>query len=130
MAAIGDSASLCKTISAASNAAFAGLSLDHNPIHLDEAFAATTRFGRCIAHGMHVASLISAVLANRVPGPGTIYLSQQLSFKAPVFVGDEVTATVTVVESPRPTIYRVQTVVTNQRGEVVIDGEAVVKHAG
>lgn len=94
--AIGESASFSKVVTEADIVSFAEVSGDTNPVHLDEAYAATTMFKTRIAHGMLSAGLISAVLANRLPGPGTIYLSQSLSFKAPVRIGDEVTATVTI----------------------------------
>lgn len=125
--AIGDTAFLSRTISDADIRAFADTTGDHNPVHLDDDFAATTRFGRRIAHGMLTASLISAVIANKLPGQGSIYLSQNLQFVAPVFPGDEVTArvTVTAVRDDKP-IVKLQTTCTNQRDEIVIKGEATV----
>jgi 3-hydroxybutyryl-CoA dehydratase len=124
---LGDSAEITKTIEETDIQAFAEVTGDHNPIHLDEAFAKTTRFGRRIAHGMLSASLISAVLANKLPGEGSIYLGQTLQFVAPVFPGDEVTARVTVKEirKDKP-IVKLETVCVNQRDEVVIRGEATV----
>ena len=124
---VGDTASLSKTISDEDIRAFAGLTGDHNPVHLDEEYAAGTRFGRRIAHGMLGASLISAVLANELPGRGTVYLSQSLQFTAPVFPGDTVTARVTVtkVREDKP-IVTLDTVCVNQHGEMVVKGEAVV----
>jgi 3-hydroxybutyryl-CoA dehydratase len=124
---LGDSAEITKTIEETDIQAFAEVTGDHNPIHLDEAFAKTTRFGRRIAHGMLSASLISAVLANKLPGEGSIYLGQTLQFVAPVFPGDEVTARVTVKEirEDKP-IVKLETVCVNQRDEVVIRGEATV----
>lgn len=106
---------------------FADLSGDNNPVHLDDAYARTTRFGRRIAHGMIAAGLISATLANDLPGPGTVYLSQTLQFKAPVFPGDTVTTTVEV-KSIRPDkpIVTLATFCKNQDGKVVLEGEAVV----
>ncbi|MBN1966185.1 MAG: MaoC family dehydratase [Anaerolineae bacterium] len=124
---IGMTASRTKTISEDDIAHFAAASGDTNPLHLDEAYAATTIFGRRIAHGMLTASLISAVLANDLPGQGTIYLSQSMQFKAPVFIGDTITATVTVTayrENKR--IATLHTTCTNQAGKLVLDGEAVV----
>lgn len=79
-------------------AAFAEISGDHNPIHLDEAYAATTPFGGCIAHGVFTASFVSAAIATRLPGPGSIYISQSLSFRAPVMIGATVETTVEVIE--------------------------------
>lgn len=79
-------------------AAFAEISGDHNPIHLDDAFAATTPFGGCIAHGVFTASFVSAIIATRLPGLGSIYISQSLSFRAPVMVGATVETTIEVLE--------------------------------
>lgn len=123
----GDSAEITKTIEEADIVAFAEVTGDHNPVHLDESFAQKTRFGRRIAHGMLTASLISAVLANKLPGQGSVYLGQTLQFVAPVFPGDEVTArvTVTTVRDDKP-IVKLETICVNQRGETVIRGEATV----
>jgi acyl dehydratase len=123
----GDTASLSRFISDDDIRAFANATGDRNPLHLDEEFAKQTRFGRRIAHGMLGASLISAVIANDLPGPGSIYLGQTLQFVAPVFPGDTVTARVTVTSiSENKPIIRLETVCTNQRDEVVIRGEATV----
>jgi acyl dehydratase len=126
---VGDTASRAKVITDADIRAFAEVSGDYNPIHLDNDFASKTRFGQRIAHGMLSASLISAVLANDLPGEGSIYLGQTLQFVAPVFVGDEVTARVTViaVRGDKP-IATFETVCVNQRNEVVIKGEATVHY--
>jgi 3-hydroxybutyryl-CoA dehydratase len=107
--------------------AFADLTGDTNPVHLDDAYAAGTRFGRRIAHGMIAAGLISAALANDLPGPGTVYLSQTLQFKAPVYPGDMIT-TIVEVKSVRPDkpIVTLATVCKNQDDVVVLEGEAVV----
>jgi 3-hydroxybutyryl-CoA dehydratase len=123
----GDTASLAKTISDKDIRAFADATGDRNPLHLDEEFAKQTRFGRRVAHGMLSASLISAVIASEMPGQGSIYLGQTLQFVAPVFLGDTVTARVTVsaVREDKP-ILTLETVCTNQRNEVVIKGEATV----
>lgn len=124
---VGDSAEITKTIDDSDIHAFADVSGDHNPVHVDDAFAATTRFGRRIAHGMLTASMISAVLANKLPGEGSVYLGQTLQFVAPVFPGDEVTARVIVKEirEDKP-IVKLETICMNQRGEIVIRGEATV----
>ncbi len=124
---VGDSASVTKTITDDDIKAFADLTGDYNPVHLDDEFAKTTRFGRRIAHGMLSAGLISSVLANKLPGTGTVYLSQTLSFVAPVYPGDTVIARVTVtrVREDKP-IVTLETVCVNQRDETVIKGEAVV----
>jgi len=128
---VGDSAEITKTIEQADIHAFAEVTGDHNPVHVDEAFAQTTRFGRTIAHGMLTASLISAVLANKLPGEGSVYLGQTLKFVAPVFPGDRVTARVTVKEirEDKP-ILKLETICINQRGELVIRGEATVLSHG
>jgi acyl dehydratase len=123
---VGAKATLTRTITNEMVVAFADLVGDHNPVHLDEAFAATTRFGRRIAHGLLVAGLISTVLASDLPGPGTVYLSQTLQFKAPVYLGDTVTVTVEVVKAREDkSIVTLATVCTNQDGKTVIEGEAV-----
>jgi 3-hydroxybutyryl-CoA dehydratase len=124
---VGDAAEVSKIVTEEDVRAFAELTGDRNPVHLDEEYAAGTRFGRRIAHGMLGASLISAVLANELPGRGTVYLSQTLRFTAPVFLGDTVTARVVVkqVREDKP-IVTLETVCTNQRGERVVEGEAVV----
>ena len=123
----GDSAEITKTITEADVQAFADLTGDHNPVHVDEAFAKTTRFGRTIAHGMLTASLISSVLANKLPGEGSVYLGQTLQFVAPVFPGDEITARITVkqVREDKP-IIKLETICVNQNGAIVIRGEATV----
>lgn len=123
----GDKASRTTTITDEMIRAFADLTGDTNPVHLDDEYAAGTRFGRRIAHGMIAAGLISAALANDLPGPGTVYLSQTLHFKAPVYPGDILTTTVEV-KSMRPDkpIATLGTVCTNQEGTVVLEGEAVV----
>ena len=124
---VGDSAEITKTIEQADVDAFAGVTGDHNPVHVDEEFAKTTRFGKRIAHGMLTASLISAVLANKLPGEGSVYLGQTLQFVAPVFPGDEITARVIVkgIREDKP-VMKLETVCLNQRGEIVIRGEATV----
>lgn len=123
----GDKASRTQTISDEMIRSFADLTGDTNPVHLDNAYAAGTRFGRRIAHGMIAAGLISATLANDLPGPGTVYLSQTLQFKAPVYPGETITATVEV-KSVRPDkpIVTLRTVCANQDDKVVLEGEAVV----
>ncbi|MFL6282448.1 MAG: MaoC family dehydratase [Pyrinomonadaceae bacterium] len=124
---IGDAAEVSKTITDEDVRAFAELTGDRNPVHLDEEYASTTRFGRRIAHGMLGASLISTVLASKLPGAGSVYLSQTLRFNAPVYLEDTVTARVTVkhVREDKPVI-TLETVCVNQRGERVVEGEAVV----
>ncbi len=122
----GMSASIAKTITDADIVLFSAVSTDTNAVHLNEEFAKTTLFGGRIAHGMLTAGLISAVLGNRLPGPGTIYMGQTLKFKAPVRPGDTVTATATVkevlVEKKRCIMETVCTV----NGKVVLEGEATM----
>ena len=124
---VGDTASVTRKVTDADIRAFAELSGDHNPIHLDDGYAATTRFGQRIAHGMFGASLISAVIGNDLPGTGSIYLGQTLKFLAPVYLGDTVTARVTVtkIRDDKP-IVTLECVCENQRGETLTRGEAVV----
>ena len=124
---VGDTAEFSKLISEAEVNGFAELTGDHNPIHLDEDYARGTRFGRRIAHGMLTASLISSVIANKLPGEGAVYLSQTLQFVAPVFLDDTVTARVTVLQirEEKP-IVTLETICVNQRGETLLRGEATV----
>jgi 3-hydroxybutyryl-CoA dehydratase len=118
---------LKKTIAASDVVGFAQLTGDRNPIHLSEHFAARTSFGGRIAHGLYTAGLISAVLGTRLPGPGAVYISQTLNFRAPVRIGDTVTVTVTVAELvPEKSRARLACVCKVGR-EVVLDGEALVK---
>lgn len=122
----GMSATFAKTITEADIVLFAAVSGDNNAVHINEEFAQTTRFKGRIAHGMLTASVISAAIAGRLPGPGTVYLSQNLRFKAPVRPGDTVHATVTVV-AMLPEKRRVSlTTVCRVRNKVVIDGDALV----
>lgn len=124
---VGDRATLTKSFSTEEVNEFAQLSLDNNPIHLDEEFAATSMFGQRIVHGMLVASLFSGLLGQNLPGIGGIYLGQKLSFKAPVMIDEEITASVEIINvRPDKPIITLKTVCTNRAGKIVIDGEAVV----
>lgn len=124
---VGDTASLSRKVTDKDIRAFAEVTGDHNPVHLDEAFAQKTRFGHRIAHGMLGASLVSAVLGTQLPGEGSIYLSQSLQFLGPVYIDDTVTARVTVQKvREEKSIVTLETVCENQRGETLIRGEAVV----
>jgi acyl dehydratase len=110
---------------------FADLSLDSNPVHLDEDYAKNSMFGDVIVHGMLVASLFSALLGKHLPGEGTIYLGQNLKFKKPIFLNQEVTASVEVIEIREDKdIITLSTVCKNDQNEVVISGEAVVMFKG
>ena len=124
---LGDTTARSFTVSDEIVRGFSELLGDRNPIHLDEEFARSSRFGRRIAQGMIAASQISAVIGNALPGPGAIYLNQTLQFVAPVFVGDTVTTRVTVtgIKEGKP-IATLETICTNQSGDVVLKGEAVV----
>lgn len=130
MLTIGQTASFAKTVTEADISSFAGVSGDFNPIHIDEQEAQKSIFGRRIAHGMLSASFISTVIGMYLPGRGTIYLSQSLQFVGPVFIGDTITAQVTVAEiiNENKGIYKLKTQCINQEGKPVIDGEAVVKY--
>lgn len=121
---VGMSASTSKTITEADIVLFSGISTDTNPAHLDEEYAKKTQFGGRIAHGMLSAGLISAVLGNKLPGPGTIYLGQTLKFRAPVRAGDTVTATVTVKEVNLEKNRAILETVCKVGDTVVIEGEA------
>lgn len=121
---LGMTASVSRTVSEADILMFAGVSGDTNPVHLDQEFAASTMFGGRIAHGMLSAGLISAVFGTRLPGPGSIYLSQTLKFKAPVKIGDTVVARVTVKELKTEKRRAVFSTVCSVGSTVVLDGEA------
>jgi 3-hydroxybutyryl-CoA dehydratase len=123
---VGMSAEIAKTITDADIVLFAGVSTDMNAVHLDEEFGRTTAFGGRIAHGMLSASLLSAVMGNRMPGPGTIYMNQSLRFRAPVRPGDTVHAKVTVKEVIAEKCRVVLDTVCTVDGKVVIDGEAMM----
>ena len=123
---IGDTASFSKTLTETDTYLYAGITADLNPAHINQAASEDTRFGGRIVHGMLSAGLISAVLGMQLPGPGTIYVGQELSFKAPVHFGDTITATVTAEEKVKEKFLRLKTVCTNQRDEVVIEGYATV----
>src|SRR3982750_951366 len=118
---------LSKTISSSDVVGFAEVTGDRNPIHLSQHFAAKTPFGTRIAHGLYTASLISAVLGTRLPGPGAIYISQTLNFRAPVKIGDTVDVVVGVAELVPEKRRARLTCTCSVAGEVVLDGEALVK---
>lgn len=123
----GDHTELSRTVEPGDIAAFVGAVGDHNPVHSDPSFAASTTFKEPIAPGIFTAGLVSAVIGTRLPGPGAIYISQSLAFTKPVRAGDTIRARVEVVEALRErNRIRLQTVCTNQRGEVVLSGEAWV----
>jgi acyl dehydratase len=108
--------------------AFSEVSGDKNPIHLDEDYSKDTIFGKRIVHGLFVSSNISSVIANHLPGPGSIYLSQDLKFKLPVYIDDEITTRVEIINirEDKP-IVGIRTTCINQDGKTVIEGEAYVR---
>ena len=120
-------ASLSRTVTEADIVLFAGVTGDLNPVHMDEVAASHSRFGGRVAHGMLTAGHVSAVLGTKLPGPGSIYLEQSLRFTRPVRIGDTVTSTVTVlhIDPPKRQI-RLETRCTNQHGQTVLGGEALV----
>ena len=124
---VGEQASLTKTVSESDVTTFAGLIGDRNPIHTDDEYARKSRFGKRVAHGVFTGGLISAVLGNDLPGPGSIYLSQQLEFLAPVFVGDTITAVVEVTSwRPEKRIITFKTDAYNQEEQQVVTGQSVL----
>ena len=125
---IGQTASFSKTVTESDIYLFAGVTGDINPAHVNEAYASKTFFKGRIAHGMLSAGFISAVLGMQLPGPGTIYLEQNLRFLFPVRPGDTITATVEVVDlDPTKNTALLRTICTNQDGKQVVDGLAKVK---
>ena len=127
---VGDSVSVSKIFTEEEVRQFATISGDTNPIHLDKEFAAASVFGQRIVHGMLRASLFSTLLGAKLFGDGTIYLGQSLTFKAPVLIGEEVTASVEIIKirEDKP-IVTLRAVCVNQKGQVVIEGESIVKVA-
>jgi 3-hydroxybutyryl-CoA dehydratase len=124
---VGDSVSFTKTVSETDIYLYAGITGDFNPAHVNETYARTTFFKTRIAHGMLTAGFISNVLGNQLPGPGTIYLKQELRFLAPVRIGDTITARAEVIEMLLEKNHlRLHTTCTNQEGTIVLDGEAIV----
>lgn len=123
---VGDSSSFSKTITETDVVMYAGISGDLNPAHVNEVEATKGLFGGRVAHGMLVGSLISTVLGTKMPGPGTIYMGQELKFLKPVKFGDTITATATIIEITEKGRARLETICTNQDDVVVISGEALV----
>lgn len=124
---IGQNASFSKTIAECDVYGFAGITGDFNPLHVNEEEAKKMRFGKRIVHGMLTASFLSTVIAGVMPGPGTIYMEQDARFLKPVFWGDTITARVEITELLEKGKARLKTTVTNQEGELVVDGSALVK---
>ena len=122
---VGMSASHAKTVTETDVVMFAGLTGDNNPVHCNEVFAAQTQFKSRIAHGMFCAGLISCVAGTRLPGPGCIYVDQQLRFKAPVRIGDTVTATCTIQEIVPERRRVIMSTVCTVADKVVVEGSAI-----
>ena len=124
---LGAVAEFTKTVSESDIYLYAGVTGDFNPAHINETYAEKTFFKTRIAHGMLTAGFISAILGTQLPGPGTIYLRQELKFLAPVRIGDTITARVEVIEiiSEKNRV-RLETTCTNQDGTQILDGEAVI----
>ena len=127
---IGDRASIIKRFVDEDILIFSELSNDKNPIHLDSNFASKTNFGRKIVHGMLIASLFSGLLGEKMPGKGTIYLGQTITFIKPVFINETVTASVEIkyIRKDKP-IYTLKTICETKLNGIVVDGEAIVKNS-
>lgn len=124
---IGDSAEFTKTIGESDIYLFAGITGDMNPAHVNAVAAADGMFKQRIAHGMLTASFISTVLAMELPGPGVIYLGQDIQFRAPVFIGDTITARVEAIEKLAQRRWvKFKTTVHNQDGKLIVNGVATV----
>jgi 3-hydroxybutyryl-CoA dehydratase len=124
---VGDTAEFAKTVTETDIYLYAGITGDFNPAHVNEVYAKNTFFKTRIAHGMLTAGFISAIIANQLPGPGTIYLKQDLSFLAPVHIGDTITGRVEILELiPEKNRVRIKTTCSNQDGVMVISGEGLV----
>ena len=123
---VGETAQSTYLITARMIEAFAEVSGDDNPLHLDEIYAAETAFGERIAHGMLSAGYISAVIGTKLPGPGAIYVSQALRFKRPVKIGDEVTARATIIEIDQEKARITLETICTVADKAVVEGEAVI----
>jgi acyl dehydratase len=128
---VGDKATLKKAFTESEVESFVKISLDDNPIHLDREYAETTAFGQPIVHGILVASLLSGLMGGKFPGHGSVYLGQSLNFKAPVYIDEEVEASVEVIKirEDKP-IITLKTLCMKSDGTIAIEGEAVLKYQG
>ena len=128
---VGDKATLKKAFTESEVESFVKISLDDNPIHLDREYAKTTAFGQPIVHGILVASLLSGLMGGKFPGHGSVYLGQSLNFKAPVYIDEEVEASVEVIKirEDKP-IITLKTLCMKSDGTIAIEGEAVLKYQG
>jgi len=128
---VGLSAEFTKTVTETDIVMYAGITGDFNPVHVNRVYAENSRFGGRIAHGMLTAGFVSAVLGMKLPGEGSIYMSQTLRFTKPVYIGDTITARIEVVELfPPKKRVRLVTSCRNQNGDAVLDGEAMVQMQG
>lgn len=124
---VGDTAEFSKTISESDIYLYAGITGDFNPAHINEPYASKTFFKTRIAHGMLMGGFISAILGTQLPGPGAIYIRQELNFLAPVRIGDTITARAEVTEMiAEKNRVRLKTTCMNQDGNLILDGEAIV----
>ena len=124
---VGDAAEFSKTVSESDVYLYAGVSGDLNPAHINESYAQNTFFKTRIAHGMLSAGFISAAIGMKLPGPGTIYIRQELNFKAPVRIGDTITARVEIIEiNAEKNRVRMRTTCTNQENTLILEGEAMI----
>ena len=126
---MGEKEAVSKTISETDVYLFAGISGDFNPVHVNKIAAELSPFKKQIVHGFLVGCLLSNVIGMKLPGPGTIYMEQDMKFLKPVYIGDTLTASVKIVEIVNETknILKLETVITNQEDEIVVNGFAVVK---
>jgi acyl dehydratase len=123
--AVGQQATRTLTLTEAHVKAYAEITGDYNPLHFDEGFAAHTKFGRLVVQGGLTTGLLHALVAMDLPGPGTVFLSQDWKFTAPVFIGDTITATATILSiKPTKPVTQIQVRVIRQDGETVLEGEA------
>lgn len=130
MATVGQQATREMTVDAAMLRAYAEITGDYNPLHFDEEFAAATRFKRLIAQGGIVTGLLHALVAMDLPGPGSVFVRQAWKFPKPVYVGDSITARGVVTAAPRRSMYEMEFEATNQDGELVLEGDALLYQAG
>lgn len=124
---IGDKASFSKTISETDIYQFAGITGDFNPLHIDEEYAKKTKFGKRIAHGMLTSSFICTVLGMKLPGVGTIHVSQHLEFKRPVYIGSTITVELEIIEILEKGLLKILSNIYNQNKEIVVEGYSIVK---
>lgn len=121
---VGQTASFSRTVTETDIVMFAGMSGDYNPVHMDREYAADTRFGQRIAHGLLTASFLSRLLGMELPGKESVYLEQTLKFTKPVFIGDTITATAEILQiDEKRNIFTLLTICTNQDGDTVLSGE-------